>query len=542
LGSIGYLAHFGVSQVPYFNTSGNTVLSHEGWDGPGWSDDDKNSPALILEATRRFLNTTRCGNDTNKCVVVFSSMLQDMARHCMFFPTENLETWSLRFSAQLSALASRLSDEVNKTSGAQLVLVAGYPSSEKAPFETPWSSPEGLDCHTGPAFQRSSNIETQHVAVELGVPFVHLPKVFADVFLNAPPSTYLRDEIHANLWGLRTHWSALRAVLSSTRELPPPAPATVDTSFAGKEPSKTISSLRLNLLLVGDSRDRLLYHDILLPLCGSGGRPTSWWNPSETEQFSGLGERSANNLYEKKQKGPRIYQVRHGLTCDISSSFASIGFMAHYGVANDQYIDAYHTHGHEGWNGPGWIGSGQNKNQVNSPALIFEATRRFLNTSNCDPTSGSSCVVIFSSMLWDIARHCFSFPELTVGQWGNTFMDQYSAVALKLRDEIRRSHVGAHLILTTGYLTTDQRAPYLLKGGGTCNTPRSFELATHAVARNVSAQLNVPIIDFAVIFSDIFPLATSPYLRDNIHANPDGLRVQWAAIRAALEALVVPLY
>jgi len=115
--------------------------------------------------------------------------------------------WSSQFSSRLLAIATELSNEVNGASEAQLVLVAGYPSSEKSPLQTPWSF-GGLDCHTGPAFQRSSNLETRLVAVELGVSFVDLSKVFADAFLGVPPSTYLQDEVHADHLGLRIQWSA----------------------------------------------------------------------------------------------------------------------------------------------------------------------------------------------------------------------------------------------------------------------------------------------------------------------------------------------
>jgi hypothetical protein len=535
LSSIGFLLHFGVFEAPYFRQE-SLINSHEGWDGPGWSDKNNtliDSPALILEAARRFLFTARCDSRANQCVVVFSSMLQDIARHCMFFPSVSLDTWSSEFSAQFLAVASGLSKEVEKTPGAaQLVLVAGYPTSEKASFQTPWSPPGGLECHTQPAFQRASNIETQHVAMKLGVPFVQLSEVFAEAFLKAPPSTYLRDRVHANIWGLRMHWSALRAVFSGPSKPPsPPAPITVVKSSSDKGLNETPSSLRLNILLVGDSRDRYLYHEILQPLCGSSGRPTAWWNPSKTQTFNSNGQHVEHG---KKN----IFEVRHGQTCDSTSSLGSIGYMAHYGVANDHYIGGYHEHGHEGWDGPGWS---NDEDGVNSPALIVEATRRFLDTSECESTAGGSCVVLFSSMVWDLARHCHFFPEVTEEQWGKEFMAQYSSVTLKLQDEIHRPQAGgrARLFLTTGYLTTDKHAPYTSPDGADCHTPLSFERTAQVVSRNVSAQLYVPILDFAAIFDDLFPSATSIFLRDNIHANLDGLKIQWAAIRAAVEETLV---
>jgi len=532
LGSIGFLAHFGIFEAPYFSTTGNLSHSHEGWDGPGWSDDqdEVSSPAMIREAARRFLNTTRCDDDTNKCVVVFSSMLMDISRHCMFFPNTSLEMWSSQFSSRLLAIATELSNEVNGASKAQLVLVAGYPSSEKSPLQTPWSF-GGLDCHTGPAFQRSSNLETRLVAVELGVSFVDLSKVFADAFLGVPPSTYLQDEVHADHLGLRIQWSALRAILSSLNcwkrvpseirnttaqkiEAAPPKQPPLNISVNFTESSSIVAS-RVNILLIGDSRDRFLYHEILQPLCGAGGALTSWWNPSKTTKFTGLGQ--------TKVQGRSNFEVRHGQTCDPTSSLASIGFMGHYGVADDRYIEAYKVHAHEGWDGPGWP---HDHKKINSPALIVEAARRFLNTSNCDGRSGGSCVVVFSSMLWDIARHCFSFPQLSVELWGGAFMTQYSAVALRLQEEIHRYHGrNAHLLLTTGYLSRENRDPYSEPRGRSCNTPRYFEGATHVVARRVAAQLNVPLLDFATIFSDLFPLLASEYLRDNIHANTLGLRI-----------------
>ena len=344
----------------------------------------------------------------------------------------------------------------------------------------------------------------------------------------------LQDESRAILSSINC-WKRISSGIENTTaqkiEAAPPKQPPLNISVNFTKPSSIVAP-RVNILLIGDSRDRFLYHEILQPLCGAGGALTSWWNPSKTTKFTGLGQ--------TKVRGIMNFEVRHGQTCDPTSSLASIGFMGHYGVANSHYIEAYKVHGHEGWDGPGWPHDHKN---INSPALIVEAARRFLNTSNCDGRSGGSCVVVFSSMLWDIARHCSSFPQLSVELWGGDFMTHYSAVALRLQEEIHRYHGrNAHLLLTTGYLSRENRDPYLKPGGGSCNTPRYFEGATHVVARRVAAQLNVPLLDFATIFSDLFPLLASKYLRDNIHANTLGLRIQWAAVRATLEACVSPPY
>lgn len=234
----------------------------------------------------------------------------------------------------------------------------------------------------------------------------------------------------------------------------------------------------------------------------------------------------------------KLIEVRHGQTCAEGSSLGSIGYLAHYGVANDSYFPHYLAHKHVGWDGPGWSADNQD---VSSPALIVEAARRFLaSTPNCNNTSSGSglCVIVFSSMLWDMARHCAHFSRQPLGKWSVEFLANYSAVASALQTEV--SHApGARLVLTTGYLISEKVRPYTNPNGSSCFTSLAFETAANDASRLVAAQLRVPLIDLESVFIDLYPnRGLTPYLRDNIHADKIGLDIQWAAVRATLDVSV----
>lgn len=314
LGSIGFLAHYGVANDSYFPIY-NESHNHQGWDGPGWSADNQaiNSPDLIIEAARRFLATTSCDTSSGgRCVIVFSSMLWDMGRHCIHLSNQSLGEWSVEFLANYSAVASALQAEISDTPGADLILTAGFPSSEKGPFLAPWTLPGGLDCHTPPAFQRATNAAARTAAIKLGIPLIDLAGIFGDVFFNALPSSYLRDFVHPLAHGLQLHWAAVRAVtsacflrsnnasyqglcvpsvpsVSNLESSPMPAlrsrrelgyPEGAPSQSSPQDPIQNRAPM--HLLLIGDSRDRFLYHEMLQDLCGGAGALTQWWNPSKT--------------------------------------------------------------------------------------------------------------------------------------------------------------------------------------------------------------------------------------------------------------------
>ena len=198
------------------------------------------------------------------------------------------------------------------------------------------------------------------------------------------------------------------------------------------------------VLLLGDSRDRLLYQDVALRACtghNASAHRVLWW----VEPFNANRSSDAADGYSTKHQ----VEMKGGTICTPSSQWSAVGYFGHYGVAADgRYIGAaYTSHGHHDWQGPGWtdaiVGG---RPQVNSPVLAAEAVRRFVAAFG----RSAPVVVVLSSMLWDLARRCLNEPNQQLSDWRAGFHANYTALARAVGALIV-GHPENRLLLTTGY-------------------------------------------------------------------------------------------
>ena len=115
---------------------------------------------------------------------------------------------------------------------------------------------------------------------------------------------------------------------------------------------------RISLLLLGDSRDRVLYGQTIGILCTGergGCQGQSRANGSHT---------TAKHCYSWQWAAPARFPIHSnwqsagGALCTRASShLAAFGYMLIYGVSSEgPYLHDWETHGHIGWAGSGWNG------------------------------------------------------------------------------------------------------------------------------------------------------------------------------------------
>ena len=182
------------------------------------------------------------------------------------------------------------------------------------------------------------------------------------------------------------------------------------------------------LLLLGDSRDRFLYHDILDASC-TRARSVNWSRcrggaVEVSQAWSKLlsGVNRSRDLYTR-----RLAETVGGAECTPALQLASssgqsvalrfLAHLSHWGVAEDRYhlrtsrgaFQGWVTHPHPGWQGEGWqeaaefdAATGVPDARPSSPQLILEAAQRFhAATLQLGCTQSE---IVFSSFLWDLYR------------------------------------------------------------------------------------------------------------------------------------------
>ena len=113
------------------------------------------------------------------------------------------------------------------------------------------------------------------------------------------------------------------------------------------------------------------------------------------------------------------------------------------------------------------------------------------------------------------------------------FHRNYSFVVEGLRQLVGGVN-GAEFFVTTGYPTSETKPSYHSVDNSDCKTPPTFQRAANEVARRVAMFANVSLIDNEATFKDLG--AMSQYLRDAVHANKEGLQIQWATYLSVLHS------
>ncbi len=158
-----------------------------------------------------------------------------------------------------------------------------------------------------------------------------------------------------------------------------------------------------NILLLGDSRFRFLYHTMMSEICNAHAYISEyrWCKPgyfSERPFGSRIDRVNGQKLFN--------FEMSAGARCNQSSTHSIFAFFSHFGVSPDgRYVGGWGYHLHNHWNGPGSTSnfkdgdSIQGIDQEDSVALTIEAAKRFTRNT---PTT-SSCIV-YSALLWDSIR------------------------------------------------------------------------------------------------------------------------------------------
>jgi len=222
------------------------------------------------------------------------------------------------------------------------------------------------------------------------------------------------------------------------------------------------------VLLLGDSRDRYLYHDWLAAGMCHRSQELNW---SHCQGLGPLGSAWVGNT---------SYETVGGVRCQSSTGPLRLRFLAylqHWGVAGDHYHSGWPAHRHDGWGGKGWDEAGSAA-VPHSPSLIIEGTKRFLVASqdlDCERH------VLFSSYLWDLMR------PVRVGSslWGQRFGDNFSKVVRALKATTDEANATLHLTLPFPVL--DSQLDYLTWRSGMFFGP--VKLALYG--------LDLPLIDLS---------------------------------------------
>ena len=304
---------------------------------------------------------------------------------------------------------------------------------------------------------------------------------------------------------------------------------------------------RISLLLLGDSRDRLLYGQTVARWCtGIVGVPCKGMS-----RQNGTG---AAHCYSWQWAAPGFFpiasyhQTAGGALCNRSQQampLAAYGYMIVYGVSPvPPYLHDWSTHPHANWSGLGWMdGSADGERpRVNSAALAVEAAWRFASRAPPD----SCVVVVYSSLLWDLGRRVELYPHQHVYDWAAEYRSNYSRVvsaigaALALRDTLRAPapHAGSAttrsvLALSTPFYVDPRWKFYEPRANATV---RLAELAASHV-RATAAAHGLPLVDWQTRFREAPPAgeADKNALTDPLsHPGPRGVSLAWSEVTKTL--------
>jgi hypothetical protein len=295
-----------------------------------------------------------------------------------------------------------------------------------------------------------------------------------------------------------------------------------------------LASPRPAVLLLGDSRDRVVYGHSVGRLCtgtlsGCAG----------TSRRNGTVE-SAEHCYSWQWAAPAhfpiasYYQSGGGALCRSDKPLAAFAYLIHYGVSSSgPYLHDWRTHGHEHWAGVGWMDVANSTPRVNSAALAAEAAARFARRA---PENSRVCIV-YASLMWDLGRHRELFHARQPWPvWQVEFARNYTAVVEQLSSALHEADQhrvsSAHrsvLALTAGYDVPNQWAFYEQHDNA------SLRMVESAAAQVLGhATRGIRVVDLYQRFRD------RPDLYDKFgHPTLDGVSLIWDTIADALKVSLI---
>ena len=269
-----------------------------------------------------------------------------------------------------------------------------------------------------------------------------------------------------------------------------------------------------SLLLLGDSRDRHVYHTAVTNFCADDPLSLAWTYPAPPNSY-----------------------VTGGAACRSSSELSAFGFLLHYGVSLDglyhQMNFGWKDLSHRGWQGPGWIDGNRTANRsavANSPELVNEALRRWrLHTPDDAPR-----IVVLGSQAWDLMRYLEHFnTTLAPAAWADEYGANLTSLAVRLASQLRLEPTEARrtpdrLILETSFHAGEDRIPRALS-----------TLASECmrrVAHELEEQHGIPVLllDNAAMQAKIEAQGMTVLSGDRLHATLAARRHSWDALRTLL--------
>ncbi|KAL1525498.1 hypothetical protein AB1Y20_020354 [Prymnesium parvum] len=264
------------------------------------------------------------------------------------------------------------------------------------------------------------------------------------------------------------------------------------------------------LLLLGCSRMRYLYHS-QVSSCSDDPYNWQWAAPARSQPPH---QRNLSIVWRG-----RTYQnaeMSAGALCRAGAPLAALAYLSHYGVSPDRvYFSPWRYHLHEGW------GEAQ---PADSAALSVEALRRFARRA----PAGASVVVVYASLVWDLARRDEHFATQPHGAWAREFAANYSALTRELRAQLPPT--AAALLLALEY----EVSPALQWWGQPAEMPRVspqlphlWQLAMGAALRQARA-LRAHIVP---LLPNVSKLGARRMLRaDGLHPTAAACEMVWSSI------------
>ena len=270
------------------------------------------------------------------------------------------------------------------------------------------------------------------------------------------------------------------------------------------------------IFLLGDSRGRHVFEH-MRHLCTNVDQAFHWAAPGRFTPACG----------GSSDCKPRHHNVAAGSRCNDSSEAGALAFFAHYGVSSDgQYYSDIATHEHFGWRGPGWAEDAHGYH-ADSPALVVEAATRFIRSSPFN----ASCVV-FSSMLWDIARHKQLHRNQPLDEWRKEYEANISSVVGRLQNAIHTARRGGALLLVKEYPVIPHHAFRNSSRPVWEGSPWDDKLVSmvNSVVLHLARRANLRIVDLAAAMGS---LDGQTGYTDWIHPSAAGAAAIWPRVVSA---------
>jgi hypothetical protein len=267
--------------------------------------------------------------------------------------------------------------------------------------------------------------------------------------------------------------------------------------------ARMLSSTTSALLFLGDSRSRYMFAHICPILC----HPV-YCHPSKATC------KMSRSIWRKDS-----VSSAGGMDCNSSMPFSRMGYYVHYGISPSPPYWENPSHFHK------------DAEYLTSHQLMARAVTDFAAGLHVS----TPIVVVFSSFMWDVARHHQFFRHQNSTQWASEYGMNYS-LAIQAVERALAPH--AHqLVVVADYGCWDTIGSFCARvQRNTTTLLEPYVVQAAKEVKRIADIFSIAFIDLSAAFQDnwhrmLLKQGTSGGVVKYHHPSPSGCKFEWSKLR-----------